>query len=161
PPEDSPLATEETFGPVLPVFTVRDEEEAVARANRSPYGLTVSVWSRDLARAERIGRRIHAGVVTVNNHAFTGGLADAPWGGVRGSGFGVTNSPEVVQALTRPRFVLVDRGSVARELWWYPYGRSTLGLARALTRLRSGTSGKASAAVEALRHLGRRRKEAR
>lgn len=161
PPEGSPLATEETFGPVLPIITVRDQEEAVAQANRSAYGLTVSVWSRDLRRAERLGRRIHAGVVTVNNHAFTGSLADAPWGGVRGSGFGVTNSPEVVTALTRPRFVLVDRGKVPRELWWYPYGRSTLDLARALARLRSGAPGKASAATAALRNLSQRKKEAR
>lgn len=161
PPEEGPLATEETFGPVLPVITVRDEEEAVARANRSAYGLTVSVWSRDLHRAERLGRRIHAGVITVNNHAFTGSLADAPWGGVRGSGFGVTNSPEVVTALTRPRFVLVDRGKPRRELWWYPYGKATLDLARALARLRSGASGKLGAAGAALRSLARRRREAR
>lgn len=159
PEEGSPLTTEETFGPILPLVTVRDQEEAVALANRSPTGLTVSIWSRDLPRAERLGRRIHAGVVTINNHAFTGSLADAPWGGVRGSGFGVTNSPEVVTALTRPRFVLVDRGKVRRELWWYPYGRSTLDLARALARLRSGAPGKLSAARIVLRSLAQRRKE--
>lgn len=159
PPPRSRLATEETFGPVLPVITVRDQEAAVAEANRSPFGLTVSVWSRNLHRAERLGRRIHAGVVTINNHAFTGSLADAPWGGVRGSGFGVTNSPEVVSALTHPRFVLVDRGKPRRELWWYPYGAATLEIGRSLARLRSGTGGKVGAALDTLRGLARRKKE--
>ncbi|HWV39145.1 MAG TPA: aldehyde dehydrogenase family protein [Vulgatibacter sp.] len=141
PPEDLALVREETFGPILPIFRVRDEEEAIRRANSSPYGLTVSVWSRDLRRAERIGRRIHAGVITVNNHAFTGGLAQAPWGGVRGSGFGVTNSPQMLEELTRPRFVLVDRSKAEAELWWYPYDAGVLRLARGLTRLRSGEFG--------------------
>jgi len=161
PPVDGPLLREETFGPVLPVITVRDEEEAVEFANRSPYGLTVSVWSRDLDRAGRLGRRIHAGVITVNNHAFTGSLVDAPWGGVRASGHGVTNGPEFLEELTRPRLVLVDSGRMRRELWWYPYGQGTLDLARALARLRSGAPGKATAVAQALRGLGRRREESR
>jgi len=141
PPEDLALVREETFGPVLPIFRVKDEAEAIRRANSSPYGLTVSVWSKDLRRAERVGRRIHAGVITVNNHAFTGGIAQAPWGGVRGSGFGVTNSPQMLEELTRPRFVLVDRSRGGSELWWYPYDAGVLRLARGLTRLRSGKVG--------------------
>lgn len=161
PRAEGPLLREETFGPVLPVITVRDEEEAVELANRSPYGLTVSVWSRDLGRAERLGRRIHAGVITVNNHAFTGSLVDAPWGGVRASGHGVTNGPEFLAELTRPRMVLVDSGRMRRELWWYPYGKGTLLLARALARLRSGQSGKAAAASQALRGLALRKEESR
>ena len=138
PPEDLALLHDETFGPVLPVIAVRDEEEMVRRANASPYGLTASVWSRDTARAEALGRRLQAGVVTVNNHAFTGSLPQAPWSGVRGSGFGVTGGPQMLDALTRPRFVLVDRSRAARELWWYPYDASVLRLARGMARLRSG-----------------------
>ncbi|AKU92499.1 aldehyde dehydrogenase family protein [Vulgatibacter incomptus] len=148
PPDDLALVAQETFGPVLPVVRVRDEEDAVKRANASAYGLTVSVWSKDTDRAERLGRRIHAGVITVNNHAFTGGLAQAPWGGVRGSGFGVTNSPHMLDELTRPRFVLVDRSRAKRELWWYPYDASVLRLARGLTQLRSGAGGRLAALGE-------------
>lgn len=138
PPGELALLEEETFGPVLPVLPVADEEEMIARANASPFGLTASVWSRDIARAEAIGRRLQAGVVTINNHAFTGGLAQAPWSGVRASGFGITNGPQTLAALTRPRFVLVDRSRSARELWWYPYDEPVLRLARALARLRGG-----------------------
>lgn len=155
PPEDLALVREETFGPVLPIFRVKDEEEAIRRANASPYGLTVSVWSKDVRRAERVGRRIHAGVITVNNHAFTGGLAQAPWGGVRGSGFGVTNSPQMLEELTRPRFVLVDRSRGKTELWWYPYDAGVLRLARGLARLRTGKLGALRDVVGGLRARGK------
>ncbi len=148
PPEDLELLTHETFGPVLPIIRVKDEEEAARRANASPYGLTLSVWSRNITRAERLGRRIHTGVITINNHAFTGGLAQAPWGGVRGSGFGVTNSPQALKELTRTRFILVDSSRSKRELWWYPYDAGVLRLARGLTRLRSGTKGKLGALAD-------------
>jgi len=151
PPDDLALVCEETFGPVLPIFRVKDEEEAIRRTNASPYGLTVSIWSKDTDRAERLGRRIHAGVITINNHAFTGGLAQAPWGGVRGSGFGVTNSPGMLDQLTHPRFVLVDRNKSKRELWWYPYDEGKLRLARGLIRLRAGGSGRAGALGDVVR----------
>lgn len=160
PPGDLSIAREETFGPVLPVFTVRDEEEAVRRANQSPYGLTLSVWSRDLRRAEALARRVQAGVITVNNHGFTGGLAQAPWGGVRGSGFGVTNSPEMLEELTTPRFVLVDRGTKPRELWWYPYDRGLLRLSRGIARLRAGGKGRMSSIFDVLVEARRRGKGA-
>lgn len=141
PPAGLALLREETFGPVLPVIPCDGEEEMVRRANDSAYGLTASVWSRDLARAEALGRRLQAGVVTVNNHAFTGGLAQAPWGGVRGSGGGVTGGPDALHELTRQRFVLVDSSRKARELWWYPYDASALRLSRGLARLRAGQVG--------------------
>lgn len=136
PPEDLRICTEETFGPILPLFSVPEADTAVEAANRSPYGLTVSVWSKDLHRAERLGRRVHAGIVTVNNHAFTGALPQAPWGGVRASGHGVTNSPRMIEQLTVPRFVLVDRGLAKREQWWFPYDEARLRLARGVVRLR-------------------------
>ncbi len=138
PPEDLALLQDETFGPLLPIVAVDGEEEMVRRANDSAYGLTASIWSKDTARAEVLGRRLHAGVITVNNHGFTGGLPQAPWSGVRGSGGGITGGPQGLAHLTRPRFVLVDRSRAARELWWYPYDASVVRLARGLARLRSG-----------------------
>jgi acyl-CoA reductase-like NAD-dependent aldehyde dehydrogenase len=145
PPADVAMLREETFGPVLPVIPVSGEEEAIRRANDSAYGLTASVWSRDLRRAERVARRIQAGVLTVNNHAFTGGLPQAPWSGVRGSGSGVVSSAAMLHELTRSRFVLVDGSRSRRELWWYPYDRALLRLGRALTRLRAGGPGRVRA----------------
>jgi len=62
--------TEETFGPTLPIMKVADAEEAITRANDSPYGLGASVFTRDRARGEAVARRIEAGAVCVNDAAL-------------------------------------------------------------------------------------------
>lgn len=66
--DSAPLVTEEQFGPVLPVLRFREEEEVIQRANRSPYGLTASVWTRDIDRGRRVARRLEAGTVWINKH---------------------------------------------------------------------------------------------
>ena len=136
--DDNPLVADETFGPVVPITSVEDAEEAVRRANASRYGLTASVWTADLRRGEQLARRLRAGVVTINNHSFTGALPSAPWGGVGETGWGITGSPLALDHLTRPRFVLVDRNRAARELWWYPYTDTLKKIALAFARLRGG-----------------------
>jgi aldehyde dehydrogenase (NAD+) len=82
---DMDIAREEIFGPVLAILPYRDEEEAVRIANDTPYGLQAYVWSGDLAHANRIGRRIRAGRVTINGAAGDMGL---PFGGFKRSGNG-------------------------------------------------------------------------
>jgi acyl-CoA reductase-like NAD-dependent aldehyde dehydrogenase len=135
------LMTEETFGPVLPVVIVRDEDDAVRRANESRFGLTASVWTKKTTRGEQLAERLRAGVVTINNHGFTAAIAAAPWSGVGDSGFGVTNSKHALREFTRPRFVLVDKSSAKSELWWMPYSPSLVATVRALAVLRSATRG--------------------
>jgi acyl-CoA reductase-like NAD-dependent aldehyde dehydrogenase len=130
---------DETFGPVVPIAVVADAEEAVERANRSRYGLTASIWTKNVRRGEDLARRLRAGVVTINNHAFTGAIPQAPWSGVGETGYGITNSPLALDALTRPRFVLTDKSRGKRELWWYPYTGTLETIALALARLRCGT----------------------
>ena len=137
--ERYPVMTEETFGPVLPVVVVKDEEEAIRRANASRFGLTASIWTKKVSRGEAIADRMRAGVVTINNHGFTAAIAAAPWSGVGESGFGVTNSKHALREFTRPRFVLVDRSSAKSELWWMPYSPSLVATVRAMAILRSGT----------------------
>lgn len=78
--------TEELFGPVAVVYRVSDEEEAIALANSSAYGLGASVFSTDTARAEKVAQRLEAGMVNVNTPAGEG--PDIPFGGVKRSGFG-------------------------------------------------------------------------
>ncbi len=134
------LLRDETFGPVLPIVEVADVEEAISRANASRYGLTASLWSRDLPRAEQLARRLRAGVVTINNHSFTGAIASMPWGGVGESGWGVTGSPSALDHLTRPRLVVLDRNRATRELWWYPYSPTLEKLAIAFAALRGGAA---------------------
>lgn len=135
------VMTEETFGPVLPVVVVRDEEDALRRANSSRFGLTASVWTKKTTRGEALAERLRAGVVTVNNHGFTAAIAAAPWSGVGDSGFGVTNSKHALREFTRPRFVLVDRSSAKSELWWMPYSPSLVATVKALAILRSRSRG--------------------
>jgi aldehyde dehydrogenase (NAD+) len=82
---DMVIAREEIFGPVLAILPYRDEEEAIRIANDTPYGLAAYIWSNDLARASRVGRRIRAGRVTINGAA---GDMNTPFGGFKRSGNG-------------------------------------------------------------------------
>ena len=139
--DDVALMQDETFGPVLPIRVVDDAAEAIELANASRYGLTASIWSKDVDKAEELARDIRAGVVTINNHAFTGALPAAPWSGFGETGYGITNSPLALDALTRPRFVLSDRSGAKREMWWYPYTPALRTIALSLAKIRSGTTG--------------------
>jgi acyl-CoA reductase-like NAD-dependent aldehyde dehydrogenase len=87
-PEDAPLMGEEQFCPAIPVATYDDLDDAVARANRSMYGLSGSVWSRDMERALAVAGKIEAGQVWVNSHGIHAINHLAPYGGVKQSGIG-------------------------------------------------------------------------
>jgi succinate-semialdehyde dehydrogenase/glutarate-semialdehyde dehydrogenase len=80
------VLTEEVFGPIAPIIVVKDEDEAIRVANDTEYGLGSSIWSRDISRAERLGARIEAGTVTVNDMVKSD--PRLPFGGVKKSGTG-------------------------------------------------------------------------
>lgn len=82
---DSVIAQEEIFGPVLCIITYRDEEEAIAIANNTAYGLSGAVWSSNAARAQKVARRLQTGQVEINGGAFN---IEAPFGGYKQSGLG-------------------------------------------------------------------------
>ena len=88
--DEMALVAEEQFGPVLPVLSYRDLDEAVARANASDLGLGASVWSSDEDRAVEVSGRLQAGTVWVNQHPMLS--PDVPFGGVKQSGLGVESS---------------------------------------------------------------------
>jgi acyl-CoA reductase-like NAD-dependent aldehyde dehydrogenase len=129
---------DETFGPVLPIVEVSDAVAAVEAANQSRYGLTASVWSKDSRRAERLSRDLKAGVVTINDHAFSGAVPALPWTGRGESGYGITSSQFALDFFTSPRTTIVDTKTKKPELWWYPYTPNVVKIAKAMTSLRGG-----------------------
>ncbi len=80
------IATEETFGPVAAMMRARDAEHAVELANDSRFGLGGNLWTRDIARAERLATRLHSGGVFING--MTASDPRLPFGGVKKSGYG-------------------------------------------------------------------------
>src|SRR3954469_5142651 len=92
---------DETFGPVVGIMKVRDDDEAIRLMNDSPYGLTASIWTRDMEAAERIGGEIETGTVYMNRADYLDpGLA---WTGVKDTGRGATLSRVGYESLTRPK----------------------------------------------------------
>ncbi len=131
------VVADETFGPVIAVVRVRDVEEAIRLANDSRYGLNASVWSKDLAKAEQIGRRLHCGTVFINNHAITGAMPPAPWTGVKDTGYGVANSEFALHTFVRPRTIFIDSGS-APDPWWLPADELLADMAERLAKAQLG-----------------------
>ncbi len=108
--EEMTLCRTETFGPVVAVRPVRDDDEAVALANDSEYGLNASIWTRDLARGRRLAARTRTGTVTVNEtYAAAWGATRAPMGGVKDSGLGRRHGREGILKYTEPQTVAVHR----------------------------------------------------
>jgi len=131
------VIADETFGPVLAVVRVAGAAEAISAANRARYGLGASIWTSDLDRARRLAERLEVGVVTVNNHAFSGAIPALPWSGMRETGFGVANGIESLPTFVRPRTLVVDASS-SREPFWMPYDRSLWELGEILADLQVG-----------------------
>lgn len=122
---DMSIMHEETFGPVLPVMPFSTEDEAVALANDCSMALTASIWTRSTAHGKRLAERVNGGVVVINDHLYTHGMSDLPWGGPKESGIGRTHGPEGLKEMTRPKGVNWDYMRARRNLWWYPQDRAT------------------------------------
>lgn len=108
-PRDHALANKEVFGPVLSVLTFKDEEDAVALANGTEFGLVAGVWSGDCSRAIRVARRIVAGQVYVNAYGAAGGI-ELPFGGMKKSGHGREKGFEALLEFSATRTMVVKHG---------------------------------------------------
>jgi succinate-semialdehyde dehydrogenase/glutarate-semialdehyde dehydrogenase len=116
------IMREETFGPILPIVRVRDEDEAVKLADDSPYGLAANVWTRDDAKGIRLAKRLCTGSVCVNESAIAYGAVEAPFGGRRTSGVGQVNGEAGLKGYSFAQPILLDRFGAKEERVWYPYG---------------------------------------
>jgi aldehyde dehydrogenase (NAD+) len=108
PPEHA-VAQQEIFGPVLAAMPFDSEEDALAIANGTPYGLVAGLWTRDGARQLRLARRLNCGQVFVNNYGAGGGI-ELPFGGVKSSGYGREKGFEALLAFTRLKTIAIRHG---------------------------------------------------
>lgn len=141
------IMNKETFGPVIPVMKMPDEASMVREANRSHLGLLAYVFCRDEEYGRKLAESIVAGTVMVNDVLHTHAAAETPWAGVKQSGLGRTHSDEGLRDMCQVRHVNYRvLPWMKRELWWYPYKGSDLGLfkralhalyAKGLKRLRA------------------------
>jgi succinate-semialdehyde dehydrogenase/glutarate-semialdehyde dehydrogenase len=116
------LFQEETFGPILAIQPVRGTEEAITRANDSPFALSASVWTRDAARGEAVAKRLRAGAVMVNDAISYFAIVEAPHGGCGASGWGRTHGRAGLLEMVQTKYIDVDRLPSREKPWWYRYG---------------------------------------
>ncbi|MER5890380.1 gamma-aminobutyraldehyde dehydrogenase [Streptomyces sp. NPDC001941] len=114
-PQDSEVVQAEIFGPVLVVLPFDSDDEGIALANDTPYGLAASAWSRDVYRTGRATREIKAGCVWVNDHIPI--LSEMPHGGYKASGFGKDMSAYSFEEYTQVKHVMYDNTAVAAKDW--------------------------------------------
>ncbi|HMA16186.1 MAG: betaine-aldehyde dehydrogenase [Bacteroidota bacterium] len=108
--DDMAIVREEIFGPVMSLLTFKDEDEVVARANATPFGLSAGVYTRDLARAHRVVARLEAGTCWINTYNVT--PIAMPFGGVKLSGIGRENGPAAIEHYTQLKSVYVAMNAV-------------------------------------------------
>ena len=105
-PDDAKLLPEEIFGPVAPVKGFADEDEAIAAANDTEYGLVAYVFTSDLKRALRVCEKLETGMVGLNQGMVSN--AAAPFGGIKQSGFGREGGPEGIEEYLETKYVAVN-----------------------------------------------------
>jgi acyl-CoA reductase-like NAD-dependent aldehyde dehydrogenase len=132
------LFQEETFGPILAVQSVKDADEAVARANDSTFALAASVWTSDAKRGQAIAAQLRAGAVMVNDAISYFGIAEAPHGGCGASGWGRTHGKAGLLEMVQVKSIDVDRLPGREKPWWYRYGADLERAADAFLRFEFG-----------------------
>ncbi len=136
---DMKIMRDETFGPVLPIMRVRDEEEALARANDTSYGLAANVWTRDVGRGQELAGRIVAGSVGINDMTMTYGAPETPFGGRKESGVGAVNGESGLRSFCHAQPVFVDRFGGKQTAGTYPHSvKKDEGLKRVIRFLWAG-----------------------
>jgi acyl-CoA reductase-like NAD-dependent aldehyde dehydrogenase len=116
------LFQEETFGPILAIQAVKDAQEAVKRANDSPFALAASIWTKNKTRGTALAAELRAGAVMVNDAISYFGIAEAPHGGCGASGWGRTHGQAGLLEMVQIKYIDVDGLPRSEKPWWYRYG---------------------------------------
>ena len=124
------LMKEEAFGPILPIQAVKDDDEAIALANDTEYGLDAYVFSRDLNRAHAIANRLKAGSVDINEVIVNYTMPSLPFGGVKQSGINRYHGKIGLRMFTDYKGMVIDDGTGDSEPYWFPYTQVKLDHAR-------------------------------
>jgi succinate-semialdehyde dehydrogenase/glutarate-semialdehyde dehydrogenase len=120
---DMRIMREEIFGPVVPITVVNSEDQAIALANDSEFGLGTSVWTLDREKAKRIARRIETGMVWLNDHMYSHGICACAWGGLKDSGLGRSHSKFGFYECVNVKQVAWEPSRTS-NFWWHPYDES-------------------------------------
>ena len=129
------VVKEETFGPVVTITRVHDEDEAVRRSNEEGVNLTASVWTKDRSKGTNILKRLRAGALGMNDHGVLPGFAWAPWGGAGESGYGRLNGVIGIREMTIPTHIAEALSPTMKKMIWYPYNREQESMLKGMAKL--------------------------
>ncbi len=134
--ESLSIYNEETFGPVIAITGFSTPAEAVKKANQSHYGLNAYLYTRNLGLGEALAKQLEAGSVLINEVAYTAGLPETPWGGVKESGFGRSHSELGLMECVHLKHIHRPRNlfPTLKSPWWFPYSPFQYATFRALLR---------------------------
>ena len=133
-PEESSAVQEETFGPVVVINTVKDEDEAIARANSTTFGLGSSVFSK--SRGAAIAERLRAGGTTINSVLTFVGMPSVPFGGVGESGFGRFHGDDGLREFARAKATTRKRFSMGQDMQRFPRGKDDFDVVYKVIKMR-------------------------
>lgn len=115
---------DETFGPLLPIMPFSDDKQAIFLANDTAFGLTASIWTKDIKAGEKMARKMRCGTVMINDCVFTHALCQTPWGGRKASGFGRSHSRFGLEELVNIHHLHTNRLK-NKDMWWFNYNVGT------------------------------------
>eukprot|EP01059_Diplonema_ambulator_P032987 TRINITY_DN6715_c0_g1_i1.p1 TRINITY_DN6715_c0_g1~~TRINITY_DN6715_c0_g1_i1.p1 ORF type:complete len:576 (+),score=159.73 TRINITY_DN6715_c0_g1_i1:40-1728(+) len=136
PTDDMLIMKEETFGPIIPLVPFDTVEEAIRMANNSDLALTSSVWTENAKLGRKVAEQIETGVTTINDHLYTHGCAETPWGGWKLSGLGRTHGEQGLHEMTNAKCINTDilpSKLIPRDIWWFPQTGTVSGMLGAIS----------------------------
>lgn len=134
--EEMAVMREETFGPLIAIRRVKDVEEAIRLTNASAYGLTASLWTRDVARGRRLLTRLEVGDAALNDHGTSTGYAEVGWGGRKASGYGKTRGAEGLREMVVWQHISWPR--LGGQMMGFPYSAKKVEFVRTLIKVLFG-----------------------